>query len=234
MGAGARFGVAALAAAGVAEGGLIWLGRTYGSTREERVARLPGDDIVLHPTVQTDHAITIDTPPSTVWPWLVQMGWGRAGWYTARWVDVLLFPANGPSADRVLPKHQDLQIGDFVPDGPRETQCGFTVVDVQTERALVLHSTSHLPLQWRQRATLDWSWDFELTPLPERRTRFHFRSRWTTSPWWLTAAGWLLIVPADFVMARSMLRGVRRRAEDQAELKKGRRCSRKASSQTWT
>lgn len=195
------------------EAALIALGRTYGSTTAERAKELPGDSVVRRPTTVTDHAITIDAPPQDVWPWLVQMGWGRAGWYTARWVDVLLFPANGPSADGVLPEHQNLQIGDFVPDGPPETQCGFTVVDVQTERALVLHSSSHLPLQWRQIATLDWSWDFQLTPLPERRTRFHFRSRWKTSPWWLTAAGWLLIVPADFVMARSMLRGVRRRTE---------------------
>jgi hypothetical protein len=46
-----------------------------------------------------------------------------------------------------------------------------------------------------------------------RRTRFLFRSRWTTSPWWLTSAGWLGVVPADFVMFRDMLRGVKRRAE---------------------
>ena len=39
----------------------------------------------------TNHAITIDAPPEDVWPWMVQMGWGRGGWYTARWVDRLLF-----------------------------------------------------------------------------------------------------------------------------------------------
>lgn len=74
------------------------LGRTYGATRSERAASLPGDGIVPRPQVVTDHAITIDAPPAAVWPWLVQMGWNRGGWYTARWVDRLLFPANGPSA----------------------------------------------------------------------------------------------------------------------------------------
>lgn len=59
-------------------------------------------------------AITIDAPPEDVWPWVVQMGWGRGGWYTARWVDRLLFPANEPSATTVLPELQDLEVGDFV------------------------------------------------------------------------------------------------------------------------
>ena len=97
----------AVAVAVAAEAALVHLGRTYGSTREERSRRLPGDEVVADPVVQTDHAITIDAPPSAVWPWLVQMGWGRGGWYTARWVDRVLFPANGPSADRVVPELQD-------------------------------------------------------------------------------------------------------------------------------
>ena len=61
---------------------------------------------------------------------------------------------------------------------------------------------------------VDWSWAFALTPLDGgRRTRFHFRSRWTTAPWWMTTAGWLVLVPADLLMARDMLRGVKQRAE---------------------
>ncbi|GAB2878247.1 hypothetical protein GCM10027026_31190 [Myroides odoratimimus subsp. xuanwuensis] len=214
MGAGARRSVVALLTAGVMEGGLIWLGRTYGSTREERAGRMPGDDIVPHPTVQTDHAITIDASPSAVWPWLVQMGWGRGGWYTARWVDRLLFPANGPSADRVVRELQDISVGTFIPDGPPETECGLHVVELQPERALVLRSNTHLPKSWRQRAALDWSWAFTLQPLEGgRRTRYRFRSRWVTEPWWFTIGGTLGIVPADFLMSRDHLHGVKWRAE---------------------
>lgn len=213
MGTGARWGVAALAAAGVTEAVLIRLGRTYGSTREERAARLPGDDIVPRPTVQTDHAITIDAPPSAVWPWLVQMGWGRGGWYTARWVDRALFPANGPSAERVVPELQHISVGTFIPDGPPETECGLHVVELQPERALVLRSNSHLPMSWRRRAALDWSWAFTMRTLEDGRTRYHFRSRWVTEPWWFTVGGTLGIVPADFLMSRDHLRGVKRRSE---------------------
>jgi hypothetical protein len=210
-----RFVVTAAVTASSCEAVLITLGRTYGSTVQERSMTLPGDDIVAQPSVVTDHAITIDATPEAVWPWLVQVGWGRAGWYTPRWVDRVLFPANGPSADRIDPHLQSLRVGDFIPDGPPQTQCGFTVERLDPERALVLHSTSHIPTSWRDRAELDWSWAFTLTPLDDAsRTRFHFRSRWRTAPWWLTAGGWLTVVPADFYMSRGMLRGVKERAED--------------------
>jgi hypothetical protein len=202
------------ATVGVAEAGLIHLGRTYGSTSHERRRQLPGDEVIAAPTVQTDNAITIDAPPSQVWPWLVQMGWGRAGWYTARWVDRLLFPANGPSAERIIPELQDIEVGTFIPDGPPETECGLYVIELLPERALVLRSNSHLPMEWRERATLDWTWTFVLTPQDDgRRTRFHFRSRWVTDPLWFTMVGWLGVVPANLVMARDMLRGVQQRAE---------------------
>ena len=111
-------GAAALVALATVEAVLVHLGRTHGSTRAERAERLPGDALVRRPSVQTDHAIVIDSPPAAVWPWLVQMGWGRGGWYTARWVDALLFPANGPSSDVIRPDLQDLPVGGFVPDGP--------------------------------------------------------------------------------------------------------------------
>jgi hypothetical protein len=206
-------------ATGVAATGyalLLWLGRSYGSTARERAMPLPGDNIVEHPQVTTDHAITIKAPADAVWPWLVQMGWHRAGWYTARWVDRLLFPANWPAASRIISELQQLRVGDFVPDGPPETGCGFVVDTLEPERALVLHSTSHLPAAWRarHRASLDWSWAFVLTPVNGgKQTRFIFRSRWRTEPWWVTLGGRLLVVPADFVMAHDMLRGIAQRAE---------------------
>lgn len=215
MPSGTRISVGLCATIAVAESGLIYLGRTYGSTPDERVMRLPGDDIITDPKVQTDHAVTIEAPPSSVWPWLVQMGWGRGGWYTARWVDRLLFPANGPSANRIIPELQDIEVGTFIPDGPPETKCGLHVVELDPERTLVLRSNSHLPVGWRERATLDWTWTFVLRPVDNgQRTRYHFRSRWVTDPWWFTASGWLGIVPADFVMSQDMLRGVKKRAEN--------------------
>jgi hypothetical protein len=62
-------------------------------------------------------AITIDAPPDQVWPWLVQMGSGRAGFYTHEWVERLLFItyADGHSATRIHPEWQELHVGDRVP-----------------------------------------------------------------------------------------------------------------------
>ena len=205
-----------LLCAAVAEAVLIHLGRNYGSTARERTGSLPGDHIVANPTVVTNHAIDIEAPPGSVWLWLTQMGWHRAGWYTAHWVDQLFFPANWPSVDRLIPELQDIKIGSFIPDGPPETKCGFVVEQLDPTRALVLHSTSHMPESWRTKygASLNWSWTFSLTPFDKgRRTRFHFRSRWMTKPWWFTLFGWLVVVPADFVMSRDMLHGIKERAE---------------------
>jgi hypothetical protein len=205
-------GVAA-ATAGYAE--LQWLGRTYGATRAERHRPLPGDDVCTHPQAVTTHAITIDARPDRVWPWLVQMGWGRGQWYTARWVDRLLFPDNGPSAERLVPEWQDLKAGDRVLDGAPDKHTAFVVTELEPNRHLILQSTEHLPPQWEERygAALNWSWQFVLDELPEDQTRFIFRSRLRLEPRWVEAFYLAVIVPADFIMSRQMLHGVKQRAE---------------------
>jgi hypothetical protein len=104
-----------------------------------------------------------------------------------------------------------LAVGDFVPDGPPETECGFVVAEVERDRHLVLHSTSHLPLAWRRRglAGIDWTWSFVLTPVDGgRRTRLVFRWRSRTTPAWMTATAQALLVPADAIMSRGLLRGL--------------------------
>lgn len=193
------------------------LGSTYGSTSAERKQALPGDDLVSCPQTVATHARTIEVPPDAVWPWLMQVGWHRGGWYTPRWVDVLLFPDNEPSASRLLENHQNLAVGDFIPDGPPTTECGFVVREVEPGRSLVLHSTTHLPLAWRRRGRrVTWTWAFVLSPVADgTATRLVFRWRARTHPWWLTAGTHAFIVPSDFVMSRGMLRGLARRVEQQ-------------------
>jgi hypothetical protein len=211
---------AAATAALAAVGGytaLYRLGQTWGATQQELQQALAGDELLPDATAWTTHAITIAALPHDVWPWLVQMGWGRAGWYTYRWVDRLLFPANGPSADRILPELQQLEIGDHVPDGPPGTDCWFTVEQLEPDRLLVLRSTRHLPLSLRQRGlAMDWIWSWHLSEPIAGRTRVVQRNRMRLHPWWFERAFLGTIVPADFVMARSHLRGLQRRAETAA------------------
>lgn len=202
---------AALAAA-TAYATMQWLGRTSGARRSEQRRLLVSDALVAHPTVVTNHALTLPAPPEQVWPWLTQTGWHRGGWYTARWVDRLLFPANWASADRLVPELvRDLAAGDTIPDGPPGT-AEFVVQRAEAPYLLVLYSTTHFPASWRDRygARLEWAWTFVLEP-EGSGTRFLLRSRGRAHPWWLNASYVALIVPADFVMATSMLRGLRRR-----------------------
>ena len=74
--------------------------------------------------------MTIDAPPAAVWPWLVQLGFGRGGWYSYDRMDM-----KGSSADAILPEHQTLAVGDIVPTDPNG---GFEVKVLEPERALVL------------------------------------------------------------------------------------------------
>lgn len=191
------------------------LGRTWGATRQERAEAVAGDDMVARPTFRTTHAVTIDAPAEAVWPWLVQMGWGRGGWYTYPWVDRLLFPANGPSADVIVPDHQDLAVGDHIPDGPPDSGCYFTVRRLEPARLLVLFSDSHLfgPMADRDEVAMAWAWTWRLTPLPGGRTRLLQRNNGRLTPSWAAALYLATIVPADFVMARSHLLGLKARAE---------------------
>ncbi len=199
------------------------LGRRSGSRADERARVLPGDHLVQPANLVTDHAASIAATPEQIWPWLTQVGWHRAGWYTAEWVDRLLFPANWPSPDRLDPAlTRDLRVGDTVPDGPPGT-AEFVVEHVDAPRMLVLHSTTHAPASWRERCgvRIDWVWTFALDPDVGGGSRMHIRTRARTGPWWFTAAYLATLVPADHIMATSMLRGLRRRVEDAASASRG-------------
>jgi hypothetical protein len=207
----------ALAAGAGAVMGLQVAGRISGSTRKERRRALPGDDLIPRPGLVTNHGATLAAPPEDVWPWLTQLGWHRGGWYTPEWVDRLLFPGNLPSA-RSLDASllRDLEPGDTIPDGPPGT-AQFVVRIAQAPNLLVLHSTTHLPADWRTRfgASLDWLWTFSLDPVPSG-TRLLIRNRGVVRPWWVNVAYQALLVPADHVMATGMLRGLRERVSTAA------------------
>jgi len=189
----------------------LYEGASWGSTREERRRPLPSDALCPRSMITTNHAITIDAPPAAVWPWLVQMGWHRGGWYTYRWVDRLLFPANAPSAETVLPELQGLRRGDHIPDGPPETGCHFVVEEIEDHKLLVLRSRTHLP-PWPPSRWLDWVWAYTLDDIGAGGTRLLLRTRAELGPNVLVLA-YRAMLWTDFVMARSHLQGIKRRAE---------------------
>jgi hypothetical protein len=134
----------------------------WGTEGEEATEPLPGDDLVPTPRIQSTRAISIDAPPERVWPWIVQMGIYRAGFYTHDRVERLLFHARyvegKHSAIRIHPELQDLKVGDQVPYGGG-VYAGVT--QLEPNRHLVAGEA------------------FVLRPLSGNRTRFLVRYRGT-------------------------------------------------------
>lgn len=107
---------AALATAGIAGYGRFirpWHLR-WGATDDEVTRELPGDKVVIAPTFDATRAVTVEASPEAVWPWIAQLGFGRAGWYSYDLLDNL----GRPSADRIIACLQEVQVGDIVPMGP--------------------------------------------------------------------------------------------------------------------
>lgn len=209
--------------------------RTWGVDPVDSTRPLPGDDLVPTPTTIDTRAITIDAPPDAIWPWLVQMGFGRAGWYSYDQMDM-----RGKSADRIVPAWQKLEVGDIMPNSP---DGGFAVRLVEPGRALVLYFDTALVASQAAEAAATGvgspdrpdtpaglaasgallrqtpqdfaaSWTFALEPLDDGRTRLieRFRVRFGVS-----GPSFRVVVPAMgfgvFVMMQRQMVGIRERAQ---------------------
>src|SRR5947209_13955083 len=189
----------------------------WGAKPEEASAILPGDQLVPDAAYVTTRAVTVQAPPEAIWPWLVQMGQGRAGFYTYDHLEQLVGAAIR-SADRIVPELQHLAVGDTVLLSPVG---GPKVMLLDPAHALVLSDTMDLrtaqslpaiPATWW---AMDWTWSFVLRPTRDGTTRLLVRTRADYRPRCVLAAAMpLLLEPTHFVMERGMLLGIKRRAED--------------------
>lgn len=136
------------------------------ATPEERRATRPGDDIIVRPDVVMDRAFTVAAPPAAVWPWIVQLGKKRAGWYLPRAIERFL-PRQGRAVRDIYPAWQHLSPGDIVPDyGGRDAS--FEVAALDPPSALVYRSV-------RGRTTMTWSVTLRPVPAPGATTADHTR-----------------------------------------------------------
>ncbi len=199
------------------------IGTRWGATDDEVHRGLPGDEIVPHPMVETTHAITVHAAASDIWPWLVQMGVRRGGWYTGSWyrlIDRYVWRTQIPVAEMVMPALQEVHAGDVIPDGPPGTAY-FTVSRVEPERVLALHSTTHIrymvprALRENARASIwgEFSWVFVLREENPATCRVILRTRASYGPIWFRALTAQFLVLADGPMARLMLRTIQQRVE---------------------
>lgn len=192
-----------------------WLLR-WGATPAEVRATLPGDELVPNPRVSATHAITIHASGEAVWPWLVQMGQGKAGFYSYDWLENL-FGCDIHNADRILPQFQTLKAGDSVRLHPKMPPVPAAIVE--PNRALVLHGDtrlgSGLPIM-KPGDYLNVLWGFYLQPIDEHSTRLieRFRSDYNPSAFNRLVNG-RIMEPVSFIMERKMLLGIRERAERQ-------------------
>jgi hypothetical protein len=205
----------------------------FGATREEERMPLPGDDVVASPLLKTTHAITIDAAPEEVWPWLMQIGQGRAGFYSdSPWWDACVdlyyrllsreqgrtpVGYSGRNTQRIVPAWQDLREGEAILDGPPGTAC-YIVRKIEPNRLLLLFTDTHLPFmlpaRFRPRVSGELSDAFLLAPLDRGRTRVLRRMRVTCSPLaFRLIAVPIVLVWGELITARNFLRGLKRRAE---------------------
>ena len=207
-------GVAAVGMAAVGYERLVkpWQER-WGATEAERVMSLPGDDLVAEPASQVTRAITIAAEPEEVWPWLVQVGADRAGFYSYDWLENLL-GLGIHSASRVVDEWQDLGLGDVV-RADRAGTAGWYVMDLRPAEALVLQTANLVagrPLRRDEQLKWEFLWTFALRPVPTGGTRLLVRER-TGFDSALTEALLAAVGLVSFVMSRRMMLGIKARAE---------------------
>lgn len=173
----------------------------WGATDAQVNAPMRGDSMLPNAQFRSTRAITIDAPPCDVWPWLVQVGCGRAGWYSNDLLDNLA----RPSATTIDPNLQDLHVGQWVPMSPKpppSQRTAFQVDSFDIDRWLL----------WTKP---DSTWSWQLTPTASNSTRLvtriHAVYAWHRP---LTAIfGVVLMEFGDFAMCRRMLLGIKSRAE---------------------
>jgi hypothetical protein len=179
----------------------------WGATDAEVAGPMPGDDVVRRAQFNATRSITIDAPPTSVWPWIAQLGYRRGGFYTYDQVD----NAGEPSADRIIQEYQDLNVGDEI---PMWHEAHGLSIAYKVESFVVPDW-----MLWVHRPHADeepdstWSW--RLTELPTGGTRLATRMkqdyRWQTPR--LALFNLVLMELGDFAMERRMLKGIKARAE---------------------
>lgn len=192
--------------------------RKWGATEDEVGKAWPGDDLVPRPKGEYMHAITIKAPAAAVWPWLVQIGQGRGGFYSYEFLENLI-GCKMHNADRIIPELQNLEVGDSIPMHPTmgypyrvaaiEPSCALILsirVDVKTGK-LFKHGDK-LPEKYQ-----NMSWLFFLDEQDDGTTRLISRSRNAWNQSLGNSIFYGIFGPLTLEMDRKMLKGIKQRAE---------------------
>jgi hypothetical protein len=182
---------------------LPWMDR-WGAAEAEIAASLPGDELVPSPRIGYTRAISINAAPEQIYPWIVQLGAERGGYYSYQWFETNVLRCPIINADQIREEWQHLKVGDQVKMCPGTSgPPPYEVAMLENDHAMILgHKEDGA---WVE------VWQFVLVPQADGSTRFILRSRSAAQGWF-----WDAIRPGEFIMARGMLRGIRQRAEGMA------------------
>lgn len=169
----------------------------WGATTEEIRDSIVGDNLCRDATLIATRSITISAPPKDVFPWIRQMGFGRAGWYSYDWIDNL----GRKSADTVLEEWQSVESGDKIPAGP----ISFTAAIVEAPRHFVLEIKS----LGRKSPKLHFTLAYELRDDP-RGTRLVTRMRSRIKLPFGSLIERFILGPGDGIMLRRQLLTINR------------------------
>lgn len=194
---------------------------SWGATSSEVTGPFPGAEWVPRGSRGVTMAVTIDAPPASVWPWLVQLGGDRGGWYSWDHLD----NAGVPSAHEVHPEWQDRSVGDRlkfrVPGGGLVDS--YAIALLETDRFLGLYALTDLrgrpldPRQPRPAGYMEGLWGFQLTPLTDGRTRLVIGGYQAMRPRWLERFyNYWIYVPVVWIMQARMLAVLKRNVETAA------------------
>jgi hypothetical protein len=214
-------GAASLAGAAAATYWLVarpWHLR-WGATADEVLRQWPGDELVARPGARAVRAVTIDAPPPRVWPWIMQVGRDRGGFYSYSWLENLI-GADIHNVDRLMPGLDDRRAGDTVWMGPPDRFGGearMVVARVVRERAMVLVMPADAERVATEGRAREGVWSFALEPVGEDATRLVMLSLAgeARSPS-RRVADLVFWEPAHFVMERRMMLTIKRLAEGTA------------------
>jgi hypothetical protein len=177
-----------------------WADR-WGASAQEINASLQGDELVLSPNIGYTRGITIDASPEQIYPWIVQLGAGKGGWYSYEWFETNVLRCKNTNAERIHEEWQGLKVGDKIKMCPDENMPpAYLVARMDPNQAIVLgHQDGD---KWVE------VWQFILVPQQDGSTRLVIRSRSEMGGWF-----WNIMRPGEFIMMRGMMLGIRERAE---------------------
>ncbi len=203
---------AGIAAAGIYLRVFLPWQRQWGATAEEVHRTLPGDDLIPYPDTQWTRAITVQAKAAAVWPWLVQIGHGRGGYYSYPWLEKLM-GLRATHRDHINPAWQDLTEGDSIPAEPDGS--GYRVFAVEPGRTLLLGVQEKDEAVPRSVTGLypAFTWVFVLEEGETAQTRLITRMRARTKHTPLAALAMPFIDFGAFLLKRRMLLGIKQRAE---------------------